>query len=59
MLDSISAHVELIEENNVFGEVVANAMIGNIIRLIERKYLFALQIFLLSPNRIGKPRSSI
>ena len=44
MLDPVSAHVELIEGNNVLREVIADAVVGNIILLIGGKDLFVLQV---------------
>ena len=44
MLDPVSAHIELIEGNNVLREVIADAVVGNIILLIGGKDLFVLQV---------------
>ena len=44
MFDTVSAHVKLIERNNIFGEVIADAVVGNIILLIGDKDLFVLQV---------------
>ena len=44
MFDPVSAHIELIEGNNVLREVIADAVVGNIILLIGGKDLFALQV---------------
>ena len=44
MLNPVSAHIELIEGNNVLREVIADAVVGNIILLIGGKDLFVLQV---------------
>lgn len=44
MLDPVSTHIELIEGNNVLREVIADAVVGNIILLIGGKDLFVLQV---------------
>ena len=44
VLDPVSAHIELIEGNNVLREVIADAVVGNIILLIGGKDLFVLQV---------------
>ena len=44
VLDPVSAHIELIEGNNVLREVIADAVVGNIILLIGDKDLFVLQV---------------
>ena len=52
MLNPVSAHIELIEGNNVLREVIADAVVGNIILLIGGKDLFVLQVlplYLIEP----------
>ena len=44
VFDPVSAHIELIEGNNVLREVIADAVVGNIILLIGGKDLFVLQV---------------